>query len=53
MGLHIMNYRAKTIGGALRIQRCAEGGTAVTCMLQSLADTTARADISRTAESFL
>ena len=33
MGLHIMNYRAKTIGGALRIQRCPRGGTAVTCEL--------------------
>ena len=33
MGLHIMSYRAKTIGGTLRIQRCPQGGTAVTCLL--------------------
>jgi signal transduction histidine kinase len=33
MGLHIMNYRAKTMGGTLRIQRCPQGGTAVTCLL--------------------
>jgi signal transduction histidine kinase len=33
MGLHIMNYRAKTIGGLLRVQRCPQGGTAVTCLL--------------------
>jgi PAS domain S-box-containing protein len=33
MGLHIMNYRAKTMGGTLRVRRCPEGGTAVTCLL--------------------
>jgi len=33
MGLRIMNYRAKTIGGTLRMQRRPHGGTAVTCVL--------------------
>ena len=42
MGLHIMNYRAKMIGGMLQVQPCsADGhaghaGTVVTCKLQSL-----------------
>jgi signal transduction histidine kinase len=31
MGLHIMNYRAKVVGGALEICRLPEGGTAVAC----------------------
>ena len=30
MGLRIMNYRAKTMGGILRVQRSLQGGTAVT-----------------------
>jgi len=34
MGLHIMNYRAKTIGATLQVQRCPDGGTVVTCSLQ-------------------
>jgi PAS domain S-box-containing protein len=36
MGLRIMNYRAKIIGAALQVQRCAQGGTVVTCALQSI-----------------
>jgi PAS domain S-box-containing protein len=39
MGLHIMNYRAKMIGATLQVERCSEGGTVVTCKLQSLAGT--------------
>jgi PAS domain S-box-containing protein len=32
MGLHIMNYRAGMIGGALDVQRDKTGGTVVTCI---------------------
>ena len=31
MGLHLMNYRARMIGGSLEIHRVATGGTRVTC----------------------
>jgi two-component system sensor kinase FixL len=31
MGLHIMNYRARTIGGTLEIGRAPDGGTFVFC----------------------
>jgi PAS domain S-box-containing protein len=31
MGLHIMDYRAQTIGGSLQIERAAGGGTLVSC----------------------
>jgi signal transduction histidine kinase len=31
MGLHIMNYRARTIGGTLQIGRATGGGTVVLC----------------------
>jgi PAS domain S-box-containing protein len=34
MGLHIMSHRAKMIGGALSIERRANGGTLVTCAFQ-------------------
>jgi len=34
MGLHIMNYRAKMIGATLQVQRGAQGGTVVMCVLQ-------------------
>ena len=34
MGLHIMNYRARTIGGVLHIERAPGGGTVVTCSIQ-------------------
>lgn len=34
MGLHIMNYRAKMIGGTLQVRRGAAGGTCVACLLQ-------------------
>jgi PAS domain S-box-containing protein len=32
MGLHLMNYRARMIGGSLQIQRGENGGTIVTCL---------------------
>jgi PAS domain S-box-containing protein len=32
MGLHLMNYRARIIGGSLEVQRVASGGTAVACL---------------------
>jgi signal transduction histidine kinase len=32
MGLHLMNYRARMIGGALEVQRVPTGGTMVTCL---------------------
>ena len=31
MGLHIMNYRARMIGGSLSVQRCGQRGTLVAC----------------------
>jgi PAS domain S-box-containing protein len=31
MGRHLMNYRARVVGGSLEIQRIATGGTIVTC----------------------
>jgi len=34
-GLHIMQYRAEQIGGALQLRRRKEGGTIVTCTLTS------------------
>jgi PAS domain S-box-containing protein len=32
MGLHLMNYRARMVGGSLEVQRGATGGTTVTCL---------------------
>jgi two-component system CheB/CheR fusion protein len=32
MGLHLMNYRARMVGGALEVQRIPAGGTMVTCL---------------------
>jgi PAS domain S-box-containing protein len=32
MGRHLMNYRARVIGGSLEIQRVATGGTMVACL---------------------
>lgn len=32
MGLHIMAYRARMIGGSLDVRRRARGGTAITCL---------------------
>jgi PAS domain S-box-containing protein len=32
MGLNIMNYRAKMIGGSLEVRRCSQTGTIVTCL---------------------
>ena len=32
MGLHLMNYRARVVGGSLHVQRIATGGTMVTCL---------------------
>jgi PAS domain S-box-containing protein len=32
MGLHIMNHRARMIGGSLEVRRCHQNGTIVTCL---------------------
>jgi len=32
MGLHLMNYRARMVGGSLDVQRGGTGGTMVTCL---------------------
>jgi PAS domain S-box-containing protein len=32
MGLHLMNYRARIIGGSLEVRRVASGGTVVACL---------------------
>jgi PAS domain S-box-containing protein len=32
MGLHLMNYRARMVGGSLEVQRVPTGGTMVMCM---------------------
>jgi len=32
MGLHLMNYRARMVGGSLELRRIATGGTLVTCL---------------------
>lgn len=32
MGLHLMNYRARIVGGSLEVQRVASSGTMVTCL---------------------
>jgi signal transduction histidine kinase len=32
MGLHLMNYRARIVGGCLEVQRAPVGGTIVACM---------------------
>jgi PAS domain S-box-containing protein len=32
MGLHLMNYRARMVGGSLEVQRIPTGGTMVTCL---------------------
>jgi PAS domain S-box-containing protein len=32
MGLHLMNYRARMVGGSLEVQRVDVGGTMVTCL---------------------
>jgi PAS domain S-box-containing protein len=37
MGMHIMDYRARTIGGTLTVGRSPEGGTAITCLAPQLA----------------
>ncbi|MGC2501805.1 MAG: PAS domain S-box protein [Silvibacterium sp.] len=39
MGLHIMNYRAGMIGGALEIKRDATRGTVVSCIFPAQGDT--------------
>jgi nitrate/nitrite-specific signal transduction histidine kinase len=31
MGLYIMDYRARSVGGAVRVQRGDNGGTVVIC----------------------
>jgi PAS domain S-box-containing protein len=35
LGLQIMEYRAKVIGGTLKVERGTQGGTIVTCQLQT------------------
>ncbi len=40
MGLKIMDYRASTIGGLLKLERVAEGGTVVSCVLPTAARNT-------------
>ena len=32
MGLHLMNYRARMVGGSLEVQKVPAGGTIVTCL---------------------
>ena len=32
VGLHLMNYRARMVGGSLEVQRVGTGGTIVTCL---------------------
>ena len=32
MGLNIMNYRARMVGGSLEVQRNSRGGTSVSCV---------------------
>jgi signal transduction histidine kinase len=32
MGLHLMNYRARVIGGSLEVQRVPSGGTVAVCL---------------------
>jgi signal transduction histidine kinase len=32
VGLHLMNYRARMVGGSLEVQRMATGGTTVSCL---------------------
>jgi PAS domain S-box-containing protein len=36
MGLHLMNYRARMVGGALEVERAPTGGTLVTCLFPVL-----------------
>ena len=36
MGLHLMNYRARMVGGSLEVQRIPTGGTMVTCLFPVL-----------------
>jgi PAS domain S-box-containing protein len=36
MGLHLMNYRTRMVGGSLDVQRVAAGGTVVTCLFPLL-----------------
>jgi signal transduction histidine kinase len=36
MGLHLMNYRARMVGGSLVMQRVPTGGTLVTCLFPVL-----------------
>jgi signal transduction histidine kinase len=36
MGLHLMNYRARVVGGSLEVQRLPTGGTIVTCLFPAL-----------------
>jgi PAS domain S-box-containing protein len=36
MGLHLMNYRARVVGGSLQVRRVASGGTVVACLFPVL-----------------
>jgi signal transduction histidine kinase len=39
MGMHLMNYRARMVGGSLEVQRADTGGTIVTCSFPVLPET--------------
>lgn len=45
MGLHLMNYRARSIGGSLDIRRDPRGGTMVTCSWRRTTGKSPAADI--------
>jgi signal transduction histidine kinase len=32
MGMHLMNYRARMVGGSLEVRRAETGGTVVACV---------------------
>jgi signal transduction histidine kinase len=47
MGVHIMNYRARIIGGTLEISSTLGDGTVVTCTVSETAGVAEEADVSR------
>jgi signal transduction histidine kinase len=44
MGLHVMSYRARTVGGSLEVARAADGGTIVTCAIPRVVEEAKGAD---------